>query len=249
MKNRPLIFTILSILCLVEPAIKLLYFKATTQFDFATILTNLKMRDGFFEVFDFWLVFPLAGALILKLRKWTYFGFMAVLSYIIYNIFTYEKYTWPYNSSSPFLYNYVVAFLSVGTFVYFLFPQVREPFFDRRVRWWEPKTRYNVQINCKLQTPNLTFHSIILNLSQTGAFLQETGYLKVGDRAVMEFNFLGQVIEVPVEVVHRQASRGLGGHGVRFVFKNYAQSVRMAKVINLIKKSHNSLSENSKMAA
>lgn len=249
MKNRPFIFTLLSVLCLVEPLIKVLYFKASTNFSFALIFANLRARDGFFEVLDFWLVFPIAGALILKLRKWTYFSFMGVLSYIIYNIFTYEKYTWPYNSSSPFVYNYVVAFLSISAFIYFLFPQVREPFFDRRVRWWEPKTRYQVQISCKLQTDNITFRSTILNISQSGAFLQETGYLKDGDRAMMEFTLFGRTLEVPIEVVHRHASRGMGGHGVRFVFRNFAQSIRMAKMIDLIKRSHHSPDHTSKLAA
>lgn len=134
MKNKPLIYTILSILCLIEPAIKILYFKAITQFDFAVILANLQARNTFMEVVDFWLIFPIAGLLVTRLRKWTYFAFIAVLAYINYNIFTYEKYTWPYNSDSPFFYNYVVSFLSVAVLVYFMTPKVRTQFFNKRIR-------------------------------------------------------------------------------------------------------------------
>lgn len=243
MKNKPFIFTLLSILCFIEPIIKVLYFKATTQFDFVVIFANLKTRNTFLEVVDFWLIFPLAGLLILKLRKWTYFTFLAVLLYINYNIFTYEKYTWPYNSDSPFMYNYLVALMSVGVFVYFLSPKVREPFFDRRVRWWEPKTRYNVQIVCKLQSSHLTFPSSILNISQSGAFVQDSKYMKVGDQLQMEFNFLGQTISVPVEVVNRHCIGSINGFGLKFQFKTMKQSLVMMKVIKILKKSQSEFKE------
>ncbi len=239
MKNKPLIFTILSILCFIEPIIKILYFKAMTDFDFVVIFANLKARNSFIEVIDFWLIFPIAGLLILKLRKWSYFSFMGILAYIIYNILTYEKYTWPYNSDSPFMYHYLVALTSTAVFLYFLSPKAREPFFDRRIRWWEPKTRYNVQITCKLHGDHVVFPSEILNISQTGAFVMESSYLKVGDKLLMQFNFLGQHITVPVEVMNEHSIHGHTGFGLRFKFSSLAQSIRMGKVISILKKSHN----------
>ena len=237
MKNKPIIFTILSILCLIEPVIKILYFKAITQFDFLIIMSNLKARNTFVEVFDFWLVFPLAGLLIMKLRKWTYFAFLGILAYINYNIFTYEKYTWPYNSDTPFMYNYVIAFMSIGLFIYFLSPSIREPFFDRRIRIWESMARYNTQINCKLHSNNLAFPSQILNISKTGAFLMDSKYLNVGDELLMEFTSFGETISVPVEVVNKHSSKGTVGYGVRFVFSSFTQSAKMARVISVLKRS------------
>ena len=116
MKNKPLIFTLISILCLIEPIIKILYFNAITHFDFMIIMSNLITRDSARDVFDFWLVYPLAGLLLFKLRKWTYFAFMSLLVYIIYNILTYEKYTWPYNSDSPFMYHYMIVIMASMVF-------------------------------------------------------------------------------------------------------------------------------------
>ena len=243
MKNKPFIFTFLSFLCLIEPIIKVLYFKVTTQFDFVVIFANLQTRNTFMEVVDFWLIFPLAGMLIMRIRKWTYFSFMAVLIYINYNIFTYEKYTWPYNSDSPFFYNYAVAMISVVVFVYFLLPKVREPFFDRRVRWWEPKTRYNVNLACKLQSSHLTFPSQILNISQTGVFVQDSKYINVGDYLQMEFNFLGQTISVPVKVVNRHSLHNVIGYGLKFNFKTIKQGVSITKVIRVLKKSKSEFKE------
>lgn len=249
MKNKPFLFTLLSVLCFIEPAIKVLYFRAITQFDFLVILANLKARNTFVEVFDFWIVFPLAGLLIMRLRKWTYFAFMSILAYIVYNIFTYEKYTWPYNSDTPFMYNYVVAFGAFAVFAYFLSPKAREPFFDRRARLWETKTRYKVQISCKLKSSSLTFPSKILNISKTGAFVQDSPYIKVGDMFEMEFNFLGHTMEVPVQIIHKHTGDNKQGFGIEFKFKNFAQSVRMGKMINIIKKSHADLGAAPKIAA
>lgn len=238
MKNKPFIFSILSFLCLIEPVIKILYFKAITHFDFLVIFANLKARNTFLEVFDFWLVFPIAGLLIVRLRKWTYFGFMSILAYIVYNIFTYEKYTWPYNSDTPFMYNYVVALMAFAVFAYFLSPSAREPFFDRRARLWETKTRYKIEISCKLKSSSLTFPSRILNISKTGAFVQDSPYIKIGDTLEMEFNLLGHIVEVPVLIVNKHTSHNNQGYGVEFKFKSFGQSIRMGKVINIIKKSH-----------
>lgn len=237
MKNKPLLFTVLSVLCFIEPIIKVLYFKAMTKFDFVVIFANLQARNTFMEVVDFWLIFPIAGLLVMRLRKWTYFTFMGILAYINYNIFTYERYTWPYNSDTPFMYNYVVAVASFAVFAYFLFPKAREPFFEKRVRWWEPKTRYTVLMNCKLQSSNLTFPTTILNISQTGAFVQESKYMNVGDMLELEFNFLGQTISVPVQVMNKHFANGYNGYGLQFKFRTFRQSVMMSKVMNVLKKS------------
>lgn len=241
MKNKPIIFTILSILCFIEPLIKILYFKAATHFDFFVIVSNLMTKTSFRDVFDFWIVFPLAGILLIKLRRWTYFSFMALLAYVIYNIMTYEEYTWPYNSDAPFMYHYVVV--GVGTVVFFLFlmPGMREPFFDRRVRWWEPKTRYPVNIVCSLKNDSLVFNSEILNISLSGAFLKESDFLKEGERLNMEFNFLGKRITLPIEVVHHLNLKDKKGYGVKFVFHSFRQSLQLSKIINIIKRTHHSL--------
>jgi hypothetical protein len=233
MKNKPLIFSVLSFLCIIEPVIKVLYFKSATDFDFAVIIANVMARNTFREVMDFWLVFPVAGVLILKLRRFTYFAFMGVLLYIVYNIMTYEKYTWPYNSDQPFIYNKIVAFMAMAVFVYFLSPKARQPFFDRRVRWWEPKTRYTVNFNCKLDNGHLCFPASIMNISQTGAFIAYSPYLQVGDRLTLEFNLINNVISLPVEVMNEHSILGQRGFGVRFVM-NMGQSVMMSRAIAII---------------
>lgn len=238
MKQKPLLFTILMILCLIEPLIKIFYFKALTHFELPVIMANLMARTSIKEIFDFWLVFPLAGLALVKIRNWSYFVFLALLSYVIYSFVTYEAYTWPYNSATPFFYNQVVVVFSVLILVAFLIPQVRRPFFDKRVRWWEPKTRYIVNINCRVQGKNVVFPSEILDISKTGAFLRESSYFNIGDELAIEFKYLGMNFNLPVQVISQHVSRGQAGVGVRFLFISLRQNISVAKFIAALKASH-----------
>jgi hypothetical protein len=94
-----------------------------------------------------------------------------------------------------------------------------------------------VNLACKLKTNNLTFPSQLLNLSQRGAFVQDSKYLRPGDSLMVEFNFLRQTIAVPAEAVSRHLIEGRPGYGLRFQFKGLKQSVTMVKVIKVLKKS------------
>ncbi len=235
MRNKPLIFQLLSVLFLLEPAIKILYFKASTHFDFAIIMSNVFSRSGFREVFDFWLVFPIAGVMLWKLRKWTYFAFLAVMAYLIFSIFTYEKYTWPYNSDSPLFYHYFVIVLTIFTVAYFLVPDVREPFFNRKIRWWETKPRYRTLIPAKITGNKITFQSEIVNISQTGAFLQDNNHLSPGDVVSLTFESEGLQMEMPVKVVSRHVISSTPGVGVQFFPTSLSQKIQLFRLISRIR--------------
>ena len=188
MKEKPLIFKILLILFLIEPIIKIFYFKALTEFDYYVILSNLLSRTGLRDIFDFWLVFPIAGIALIKLRKWSYFIFISMMIYTIFSLMTYEKYTWPYNSETPFSYHYFIVGISIVSLILFLFPSIREPFFNKRLRWWETKTRFKTNIPCKIISSKGTFETKILNLSQSGAFLKDAYNFRSGEEA---YKYLG----------------------------------------------------------
>ena len=235
MRNKPLIFQLLSVLFLLEPAIKILYFKASTHFEFATIFANVFARSGFREVFDFWIVFPVAGLMLWKLRKWTYFAFLAVMVYLIFSIFTYEQYTWPYNSDSPLFYHYFVIVLTILTMAYFLAPEVRAPFFNQKLRWWETKPRYKTLIPARVSGSKITFQSEILNISQSGAFLMDNNHLSPGDVVSLTFESEGLLLEIPVKVVSRHVISSTPGIGVQFFPTSLSQKIQLFRLIGRIR--------------
>lgn len=238
MKHKPLIFKILMTLLFVEPLIKLLYFKASTQFDFSTIIENVMARNAPRDIFDFWLVFPLAGLMLVKIRKWSYFGFLFLLGYLVMSIATYEQYTWPYNSDRPLAYHYFVIAFSLAAFAYFLMPQVRAPFFIRRLRWWENKTRYKSHIPAKVSGSKKTFQTEILNISETGAFLADSEFLNPGDELEIEFKANGLTMELPIKVVGKHNSGNQYGYGVQFFPRTITQKFHLIRLIREIKEKY-----------
>jgi hypothetical protein len=91
-----------------------------------------------------------------------------------------------------------------------------------------------------------------MNLSQTGAFITYSQYLKVGDKVQIEFNFLSNVISLPVEIMNEHQIFGQKGFGIRFCM-NYGQSIMMSRVIGKISLLKNEMkpeqSINTKIAA
>jgi hypothetical protein len=235
MRHKPLIFQILSALFLVEPLIKILYFKAATHFDFGTIFENILSRSSFREIFDFWIVFPIAGLMLWKLRKWTYFVFLAVMAYLIFTITTYEKYTWPYNTDSPLFYHYFIIVVTLATIAYFLVPDVRAPFFNKKLRWWESKPRYRITIPAKITGNKITFQSEIINISQTGAFLKDNDLLTPGDVVSMTFESEGLLMEIPVKVISRHVISSTPGFGVQFYPTSITQKFQLFRLIGRIR--------------
>lgn len=248
MRKKPLVFTLVSLLCIVEPLIKILYFKVTTQFDFQVIIENLMARQSFFEVIDFWLIYPLAGLLILKLRKLNYYAFMSVLVYIFYSIATYEKYTWPYNSDKPFVYNYVITALSFAVFLYFLLPSTRKPFFDSRVRWWEPMVRYNVQLPATISRSDLTFQAQVLNISKSGVFIEDHASVEIGDSLNIYLDAFGIKLNATIVVMNKHSLNGRVGFGARFKLDSIAQNLTVRSLINRIKRSQSEVRVKLKVA-
>ncbi len=219
------------ILFLIEPIIKILYFKASTHFDFYVIISNLLSRTAPRDIFDFWLVFPIAGIALIKLRKWSYFIFLSMMLYTIFSLLTYEQYTWPYNSATPFSYHYFIVVISIISLILFLFPSIREPFFNQRLRWWESKTRYKTNINCKIISSKGSFDSKILNLSQSGVFLKDAYNFRSGEEVYIEFIHEGEKFLLPVKILSKHSFLNDVGWGGQFGQQSLLQKWQMLKLI------------------
>ncbi len=171
--KKPLIFIVLGILLLLEPIFKILYFKASTDFPFDAIFRNVFSMEGFKNIFDFWILFPLGGIALLNINRLTYAIFFFVQIYSIYSSLTYEPFTWPYVNATPHFFSMTMLVFNIMTMLYFLLPSVRTPFFNKRSRWWESATRYSINLPCIIniidvcELPNCE----ILNISKTGALI------------------------------------------------------------------------------
>jgi hypothetical protein len=234
MKKRPLLFIVLGTIQIIEPLIKILWLKIESQMPWAVVFDNVSNMEGLKNLFEFWLIFPLAGLAILQVKSWSYLIFMGLQLYSIITHLLYEKYTWPYVSERPFFYTFVLLAMNFALVVYFSLPKARRPFFDRRMRWWEAKPRYGAEIPCELDiiAPNGHMKSRILNISHTGAFIESKPGLKVGQDLKVTFHHYDDSFSLNGRIVNFHLVNGLEGFGLEFYFLDREEDRRMAKYIN-----------------
>lgn len=238
MKKKPLLFTVLAIAHFLEPLIKIFYFKVTTSFSFSTIIENIAQIEAPRDIFDFWFLFPLGGLALISVKKWSYPIFVGVQAYSIFAHLTYEKYTWPYVSEVPFVSSLGLLFMNALIICYFALPDVRRPFFDQSVRWWETRKRYGLRIpmSFSLIENNRSYNCDILNISQSGVFLSNHQDIKIGSEIKMNILYKDFAISVTGKVKSHHCFEKEPGIGVKFIFTNIWENLYMRKVIRQISK-------------
>tara|TARA_R110002072_G_scaffold64203_9_gene159962 strand:+ start:2340 stop:3101 length:762 start_codon:yes stop_codon:yes gene_type:complete len=253
MKKRPLIFIILATVHILEPLIKILYFKMIVPFDFSTIVSNIWAISSPIEIFEFWFLFPIGGIALLGVKKWSYPVFVGVQIYNIYAHITYEKFTWPYVSEVPLMSSLILLVVNTAIIFYFTLPEVRKPFFNKNMRWWETRTRYNkiIPISVKLNNPNQFFDCQILNISTTGVFIDLRESISNGSVIELNLVYKDQDITIKGIKVSEHAVNNIRGIGVQFEYQNIYEKYIMRKIVRMIAKETKELEkiQNNQLAA
>lgn len=234
MKHKPLVFIVLGLLHFCEPLFKVMYFKLNTGLEFETIMSNIFQMGGTFKLFEFWLLFPLAGLALWSVKKWGYPLFVSIQAYSVWQHLTYDSYTWPYVTKNPHFFSLIILSFNIMVILYFLLPDVRRPFFDKEMRWWEHRMRYNIPINACFTKgdPNKIFDVEILNISHSGAFMAYDSWnIEVGDLIRVVVSYAGESLELESHVVSRHKFNEQEGVGIKFNYQNIWQQLTMARII------------------
>jgi len=233
MKYRPLVILIIGLLHLIEPLTKVVYLRIVSDFSFLEVLHNIFSIRNPIKIFEFWLLFPIGGFALLSIRKWSLPVFFTVQFYSIYTHLLYQKFTWPYVSETPLYSSMFLLVFNIGIMIYFLLPEVRRPFFDRKVRWWEPKTRFKIKIPCTLfiQETLESKECDIFNISQTGAFISSGWGLRELEKITLRFKFMNLHFSLAGKVVNTHSVDGTEGFGVKFNYQSIWQNFRMQRLL------------------
>lgn len=125
------------------------------QWDNSSLLTFVSL----------YLAYPIAGYLIYKCKKWSYYAYFCFLFYTV--VFNYI--VW---AEEPYLFNplHAMFFFSTNSllFIYFLSPSVRRVYLNPRIRWWESESRYLVKVPAQV---NEGKEVLIQNISENGALI------------------------------------------------------------------------------
>lgn len=238
MLRRPWPLVILSLLYMIGPALNIWVSARLMKIGVISYLNDYLFRVHWTQIAIVLFAYPVAGFSIFMMRRWSYPVFLFVVGTV--TVMNFRAYL-----NAPEIFSawafVLVNVLNVGIVTYFLMPAVRNVYFDRKVRWWQTRPRYKVEIPAQLSADNQWKHpAVISNFSQGGAFVRSEVPLPSGD-ILLIFSFFGHELQVKGRYTHyRELSRlsegdTAHGYGVQFqlnrqqrkILRNIANELRV----------------------
>lgn len=196
---------------------------------------NILHPDNFLQTAH--VIFPsfLAAFAIYHVKKWSYPLFIFALCWIIgRNLFLFSiEQTLPL---WEFLFATVVNFALV---TYFLLPAVRIAYLNPRLRWWESKIRFNVNLPLAIIFQAREIESVVSNISEGGVFCKTPEVFPLQEQVSLAFRDQGFNFELTGKVVFKRQDQS--GYGIEFVslrpldrknLKKYTKILERAKTPN-----------------
>lgn len=212
MKHRPWPIVLLALFHLLAPVASVLVSSFLSDMSVGAFLTATYRTTSAWGLIDFFLLLPVAGVAIFACKRWSYPVFLLVAMQTVYSNFsTYRAFP----SEFPLWLFSTFAVMDVAFVGYFLLPQVRAPYFNARLRWWETKPRYLVRFRGRMASEEASGKCIVTDISEGGCFIKTTQKQNVGDVVRLQFGFLSQKHRVLAKVVYK--ARAVSGYGVQFL--------------------------------
>ena len=230
-KKSPLIIA-LSLLMILEPILKLLYFKLTTDFAWADIFSNI-IQVPIYNQFEFWLLFPIGGFALLGRSLWTFFFFSILVGIYIVRHLAYESFTWPYASDTPHFSSIALIVFGIIVVIYFVLPEGRKDLLNRSGSFLRKHPRYRFTKHCHIElesgelVENCQFHDI----SMGGALLSTPTPLFVGDKIKINIK---DDFPLFAHVVRHANFNNIVSNGLEFEFISLSNRQKMKQLISQI---------------
>jgi Tfp pilus assembly protein PilZ len=177
MKKRPLSVLILSYLYFASPVLVLIYLMLTGNME--QVLN--------WRVLSLMILTPVVGYGIWTIRVWGYFLLIAhSLLLIASNIASYMM----GDTSLPLWFISSVSVILLGVIILFVRKEVKTPYFNPEVRWWESASRYyyhDMKVLVKEHNSDkLIFDAKSFDLSETGVFVTTDRVVNIGEKYSFE---------------------------------------------------------------
>lgn len=227
MLKRPLILKLFALLLFIDPILRVCFITIESEFPFWVVLQK-SFAQSPKDIFNFWILFPLSGVLLLSVKVYSYLFFILVQLYSLYFHLNYEPYSWPYLSENPSTTAYILLTVNILMVIYLLMPRSREIFFDKNLRWWERGSRYTINEPCFAKIQDKEYQGRVSDLSFGGALVTFKEAIDIDKPMVLSFDILGKNVTVNALVV--RAMEDLDGqlnYGTQFKFRNGWEKFRL----------------------
>ena len=216
--RKPKSFYFLATLLLLEPILKILFMKLSTDFSFEIVLRTIFSMEGIVSNFEFWFMFPLAGIALITERPWSFLVFIAVQVYCIFSHVYYVEFTWPYVSSSPHISSSFLLFVNTAVILYFLVPENLRPYWNKSQMLWRDTSRFATNLPTYFTFGTEKVYTTITNISASGAYFKTSEKLNIGRITELSFIVDGKVytFKASVKRTHPTEIENVFGYGVCF---------------------------------
>ena len=229
MERRPWVIVFISAIYFIAPFVKLLFSMVVNDVDLkATIMTHYDM--GYFYLFQFYLLLPIAGVSIFLVKKWSLPLFLLLELWIL--IFNFPAFKSMYVGGEYFLLAFItiVIALHILIIVYLLFSSIKLLYLDPRLRWWECVPRYKTTIPCNIEGKE---DSEILNISVAGAFVVYSKNFQLGEILRLTFAPLTNQISISAKIIHSFTVDENKGYGIKFIDLSIDDKNELKKMVHM----------------
>jgi len=155
---------------------------------------------------------PIAAVAIFAFRRWSYPVFLGCMAWAGW-VCTQNWLQFP--NSFPLT-------LLIGTFAvniaitsYFLIPSVRAPYFDKKLRWWERKPRFLLQLSAEVKTGFSTSTVKIANIAEGGVFVTSPRNIPIDEKVKLSFNLFDMEFSLEGRTIYKRPGKPKG-YGIQF---------------------------------
>lgn len=217
-QRRTIPFYVLGTLLLIEPLIKILFFKFDTGFDFQTVFDTIFSIKNPVKVVEFWLLFPVAGLALFRSSAYSLFVFAGVYLYSMYAYFSYEKFSWPYVQETPHFSANLILFFNTALLIYFLIPENLKPFSNKTLFAFKRPERMSTMFETVFKFNNKNLAATVINISDSGVMISLKNEL-IGS-GYMELIVGSQALSCQLIREVDSAKDGIHNYGLKFNFRD-----------------------------
>lgn len=210
MKKRPLLIWIVGLGLILAPFYYYLYVEvAWADSGGLGKLGSIPARIGVRNLFGI-LVAPIVGFLVLRVRP---IGWYAAVGYALYTLAANAVMYQQHHMAGRFL---LFNAVGIACVLLLLRREIRSPYFNPRLRWWETPARYRLSLGVRFAGKE-AFSTTTFDISDRGCFVATDQQFRAGERVDLSLDIGGTGVQTPGSVAWiSDGSHHPKGVGIRF---------------------------------
>lgn len=230
MKRKPWPLIVLALLHFLAPIGNIYANSIFTNVSVRAYIHALFHPDELIRTFIFLGIPILGGILIYICKKWSYYLYLSLMVIPFFYSFMSWKAQPSFQLGVYLIVFYLINLLVVG---YFVLPQVRQVYFDPRLRWWETKPRFKAEFETDFTWVDQKAKGEIKNLSAGGLFIETDLKMNTLGRIDIDFKYKDKAYDLKGEIVYSKPSGGRNGYGISLL-DDSAQADQVNRLIQLL---------------